>query len=155
MTDFLKHNTTEISGQGFLRAASLLTPRLETAFGTIVATDRSSSRKGNILTRRVILRQDSTGVGLVEAELEIHCDTVPDALIFDLDSSDVPFGKLLMRYGIDSTMRALEFGVLAADGRAWRRNEIWHSDGSAMICRVYEIIAPDDVLTQAARDFAA
>ncbi len=137
--------------------ARLMTPMLHSYFGEIYAVQREGTETPEIYNRisRVYCKANS-GM-LLDAKLRISKPALPEQLVEALRSTDVPFGKLLLDFGIaakaDRRVIFCQGNASAPDCRWGRRHRIVTCETGTELCDVEELLAPEAKLVAANKQF--
>lgn len=134
----------------------LLTPHLVDNFGAIEVEEISDIEQietTKTYIRRSIIKQRETNIPLLEAQLRIIKDEVPQGLINDLKNTDNAFGCLLNRYGVKVISKKKRL-ILQEDLENHKirigRNHLLVSESTnKTICYVQEIMSFEEVLVRA------
>jgi chorismate-pyruvate lyase len=124
----------------------LMTPRLVAEFGPLRAIQTSARVEGDIFHRQSILRTLADDEALLEADLKISLSALPDGFLGRLQTTQTPFGQLLMDYAIAVRFSDRQIyqhlGKNLADERWGRRLAMWHADTGGHLCDVQELLFP-------------
>lgn len=125
-----------------LLPASLLTPRLTAYFGPLEAQSQLDPPEGHLQRRHAQLTQVSTGDIIVEAQLVLYLDHLPQEVLQALSETRRLFGDLLMAHGIPTRVDALTVVKCTATEppRFGRHHHIHHATTGARLCDVYEVL---------------
>lgn len=132
---------------------TLMTPYLQHYFGEIYAKQSALHTTVETYNRVSSVYQKSTSILLLDANLTIEKAALPSELLTDLVSTSIPFGKLLIDYGIEAKAHDR---VLFSDKsgphyqlRNGRRHTIIEVKTGKQLCYVEELFAPDNILMSA------
>lgn len=126
----------------------LMTPVLKRHFGRIFVNENIAIMVDSGYRRHSTVKQWASGYILLDAELEINTEVLPDALVHLLHATSKPFGELLCEFGLK--VRLTDITPFRQGRRFGRRHTMRLAETGTALCEVRELMAPERDLRSAA-----
>lgn len=123
----------------------LMTPMLVDRFGAIFIETIEASETSSTYKRTSIIRQQSTGQKILDAEIVVFKNEVPKEIIEKLKATNIPFGQLLISHNIGVKIKNKKLittiDEVTKEQRQGRSVDIVDAVSNNLICNVSEVMA--------------